>query len=850
MTTMEQWAVTVNGDPRADRRGLTSGEAAERLARFGTNALPEAPRVGLWRRAVRQLRSSLIYILLFALVFDVAVWLREGAAGWPFEAVAIGVILLLNTVLGVWQEYRSEDALARLRAMSTPRVWAIRDGQLSHVEATELVPGDVVRVEAGDRIPADAEMLGERGLLVDESVLTGESVAVERSAGDAVFAGTLAIRGLGFAEVTRTGSQSAMGRIATMLGSVVADRTPLERRLDQFGHRVARYVFALAIVLAVSGVLFEGVDRLDEAILFAVAVAVAAVPEGMPAVLTLTLALGTERMSKRNAVVRRLSAVEALGSVTVIATDKTGTLTENVMTVQDVIGPRPDLAVRAMVLAADAEPDGGAGDPLELGLYRYAADCGVDVADERRRSTRTSERPFDAAWKFMRVTVDEDGHSVSYLKGAAEVLLQRCALDDNERATWSATVEEAAAGGYRILAFACGDGEVEHDLQWLGIALLWDPPRPEVPDAVAAAQAAGVRVLMITGDHPATAKAVAERIGIEASRALTGDDLDAMSIDELALALDEVHVFARVSPEHKLAIVDALKARGEVVAMTGDGVNDAPALKRSDVGVAMGLRGSDVSREVADIVLLDDNFATIVAAIEEGRSIYENIQKFIRFLFSTNVALVLLVGIGVLGAAFAGVRDDLGNILVPLTAAQLLWINVLADGPPALALALDRNPDVMRRPPRPTDEPLLDRPSVRFVLVTGAVKAALGLGLLVALPKAGFSSLETRSAVFLYEALAQLAFVYPARRALGRAVANRTLNLIIVMSIALQTATAFVPGLRSMLGIEVVTGGQWVWIAAAVAASWGFAEMYARLARRGQLQYRTVSNSSGVSIDR
>ncbi len=298
---------------------------------------------------------------------------------------------------------------------------------------------------------------------------------------------------------------------------------------------------------------------------------------------------------------------------------------------------------------------------------------------------------------------------------------------------------------------------------------------------------------MITGDHPATARAVADLIGISAGQTMVGDELDEIDVDQLAAAIDHVSVFARVSPEHKLALVEALKARGEIVAMTGDGVNDAPALKRSDVGVAMGQRGSDVSREVADVVLLDDNFATIVAAIEEGRSIYENIQKFIRFLFSTNVALVLLIGLGVLGAAFTGVRDDVGNILVPLTAAQLLWINVLADGPPALALALDRNPDVMTRPPRSTSEPLLDRFSLRFVLITGSVKAALGLGLLVVLPQLDFTSLETRSAVFLYEALAQLAFVYPARHAHGRSLPNRTLNLIVAVSIGLQLSTALAP---------------------------------------------------------
>jgi Ca2+-transporting ATPase len=813
-------------------RGLTTAEAERALAAHGPNALPEPKATPLWRRVGRQLRSSLIYILVFALVFDVAVWLREGGHGWPFEALAIGSILLFNTAMGLWQEYRSEDALSKLKLLATPMAWVVRDGALSHIPIVDIVPGDVVRLEAGNRVPADGRVLDAQGLMLDESILTGESIPAERSAGEELFAGTLVVRGNAFMEITRTGAHSAMGRIATMLGAVSTDRTPLERRLESFGQNVARVVLGLAVVLAVAGVAIDGVSRLDEALLFAVAVAVAAVPEGMPAVLTMTLALGTERMSKRKAVIRRLSAVEALGSVTVIATDKTGTLTENVMTVHELHSPNRDRALRAMVLAADAEPNSGAGDPLEHALYTFASTEGLDVSVVRDSAPRTSARPFDSAWRFMRVTVTENGVPVSYLKGAAEVLLDRSTLTQDEKTLWMDQIEGHARRGYRILGFACASGETEHDLEWLGVALLWDPPRAEVPAAVASAQAAGVRVLMITGDHPATAAAVAEQIGIDGAAVLTGDDLDRMSVEELADAARHVQVFARVSPEHKLALVDALKAGDDIVAMTGDGVNDAPALKRADVGVAMGQRGSDVSREVADMVLLDDNFATIVAAIDEGRSIYENIQKFIRFLFSTNVALVLLVGLGVIGAALTGVRDDAGNILVPLTAAQLLWINVLADGPPALALALDRNPDVMRWAPRRPTEPLLDRASLRFVLITGAAKAAIGLGLLVVLPQIDYTALETRSAVFVYETIAQLAFVYPARRVHGHVLTNRALNVIVVLSLALQVAVAFVPALRELLGVEPVSAALWLWICAAAATSWGVAELYTRLAAR------------------
>ncbi len=800
-------------------RGLTAGEAIERLARYGPNALPEAEPVRWWARVGRQLRSSIIYILLFALAFDVIIWISEGAHEWPFESIAIATILVFNTAMGVWQEYRAEDALARLRELAAPMVWVLRDGELTHLDAAVLVPGDLVRVEAGDRIPADGTLTSEQALQIDESILTGESVPVERGAGEEAFSGTLAVRGLAWIAVTRTGPESAMGRIATMLGAVEAERTPLERRLEHFGHRIARWIALLAVVLAVAGVGIEGIDRFDEALLFAVAVAVAAIPEGLPAVLTLTLALGTERMSHRKAVVRKLSAVEALGSITVIATDKTGTLTENTMTVADLDTTDRDRALRAMVLAADAEPQEGVGDPLEIGLYTYAAAHGVDPVTTRMDYTRQSVRPFDSAWRFMRVSVIEDGRTVAYLKGAAEVLLERSSLDSAERQRWHERIERTAAGGYRVLGLAWSPDDSEEQLTWLGSVSLWDPPRPEVHAAIASAQAAGIRVLMITGDHPATARAIATELGIPADRTLTGPDLDQLEPGELSDAVTDVHAFARVSPEHKLALVEALKARGEIVAMTGDGVNDAPALKRADVGVAMGQRGSDVSREVADLVLLDDNFATITAAIEEGRGIYDNIQKFLRFLFSTNVALVILVAVGVVGAAIGDLRDAAGDLLVPLTAAQLLWINVIADGPPALALGVDRNPGVMERKPRSSNAPLLTRAGLRFILVSGILKAALGLGLFFGLPELGYTGTEAVTAVFLYESLAQLAFVYPARRITAKPVTNRLLNWIVTITIILQLATVSIPGLRTVLGLHPLDPTAFALIAAALAVS-------------------------------
>jgi Ca2+-transporting ATPase len=823
-------------------RGLTSAEAQRRLARHGRNALPEPAPTSLWRRFLQQFRSALIYILLFALVVDLGIWVYEGAQGVPVESIAIGLILALNAGLGTYQESKAEAALARLKALAVAQVWTLRDGALVHLPSAELVPGDLVRIEAGDRVPADGTLLEGEGVMVDESILTGESVPVDKAPGAELFSGTLLVRAKGYVEVTRTGSASAMGRLATMIGTIQAEKTPLERRLHVFGGQIAKAVVALAVVLVVGGLFVEGVDRLGHVFIFAVALAVAAIPEGLPAVLTLTLALGVERMAKRKAIVRRLSAVEALGSVTVIATDKTGTLTENRMYVKGLDSPDPARAVRAMVHANDAEVATGAGDPLEIALLEYAQGQALDPAALGRECPRESSRPFDSTYKFMRATVREAGATASYLKGAPEVILARCRLTAAERKAWEERAERHAAEGARVLALACGAGEVEADLDLLGLVLLWDPPRAEVPAAMRQAQAAGIRVVMITGDHPGTALAVARAVGIAPTGVLTGAEVERLSREELREQVRTCNVFARVAPEHKLRLVEALREAGEVVAVTGDGVNDAPALKRSDVGVAMGQRGSDVSREVADLVLMDDNFATIVAAIEEGRSIYENIQKFIRFLFSTNVALVLLVVLGLGASWLFGVQDVAGGLFLPLTAVQLLWINVIADGPPALALALDRNPGVMAQRPRDPAAPLLDRASLQFILVTGAVKALVGVLILVLLPRFAYGPAATRTAVFLYESLAQLVFAYPARRITVRPLRNTALHVAIVLGAGLQLATITVPALRELLALEPLDARAILAVAAGVLASWGAAEL---LSRRHRGPVRHVVQPAG-----
>jgi Ca2+-transporting ATPase len=813
------------------QRGLTREDAQQRLAEFGPNALPEPGGVSQWQRWLRQFKSPLIYILLFALMLDLGLWLWEGAGRLPVESIAIGLILALNAGLGAYQESKAEEALTRLKALAMPSVWALRDGVLVHVPANELVPGDIARIEAGDRIPADGMLTHSQGVTADESILTGESLPIDKDLDEELFSGTLVVKGKGYIEVTRTGARSTMGRLAAMIGGIEASKTPLERRLGEFGNQVALAILALGLVLTIGGVVVEGIGHLGQVFLFSVALAVAAVPEGLPAVLTLTLAFGVERLAKRKAIVRRLSAVEALGSVTIIATDKTGTLTENRMYVRALDATDLTRALQAMVLANDAEIGTHVGDPLEVALLDHAASQGMDANHLIDSRPRVSSRPFDSAYKFMRVTVEENGRRVSYLKGAPEVLIARSTLPEAQKREWEAKVIAHAREGHRVVGLAWRGEESEEGVTFLGLVLLWDPPRPEVPDALRRARAAGIRVMMITGDHPATAEAVGRVIGIGTDRVLTGQDIDRLSPQDLREAARTVNIFARVSPEHKLRLVETLKDLGEIVAVTGDGVNDAPALKRSDVGVAMGQRGSDVSREVADVVLMDDNFATIVAAIEEGRNIYENIQKFIRFFFSTDLALILLMTAG-LGLAFLlGIKDPAGGtFLLPLTAVQLLWINFVADGPPALAMALDRNPGVMDRPPRLPAAKLLDGASLRFVAISAAAKALVGVAIIAAMPWLGYSLEETRTSLFVYESVLQLVFAYPSRRIGLAPLLNIWVHLAVWLGVGLQVLTLIVAPLRTLLGLVPISGVIFATIMLAALLTWGLAEIACRWA--------------------
>jgi Ca2+-transporting ATPase len=812
--------------------GLSTVEANDRLAHFGPNALPEKSPDPLWRRFLRQFNNPLIFILMFALAFDAGLWAYKGAHGWPIEGSAIALILLFNAALSLFQEQRSEAALARLKALAGAQAWVLRDGGLVRLPTHALVPGDWVRLEAGDRVPADGTLQNPHVALVDESILTGESIPVDKRHADEAFSGTLLVRGKTLLRVTCTGAASAMGRLATMLGDIQLGKTPLERRVDVLGRQIARWVLTLAALLCTLGIVAEGLSRAPEMIIFAVALAVAAVPEGLPAVLTVALALGVERMATHQAVVRRLSAVEALGSVTVIATDKTGTLTESRMDVRSLDALDLPRALTAVALANAADLSTGAGDPLDLGLLRYAATHGIDVARVREAHPIVAERPFDSAWKFARVTVRERDRTLSYLKGAPEVLLPRCELSDEDREAWTQKTCAYAQEGLRVLAIASAPGEAEYHLTLLGLALFWDPPRAEVRDAVRIALDAGIRVVMITGDSPETALAIARQIGVPGVRVLTGDDLGESQRPALQSALAGVNVFARVRPEQKLQLVESLQAQGEIVAMTGDGVNDAPALKRSDVGVAMGQRGSDVTREIADVVLLDDNFATIVGAVEEGRAIYENIQKFLRFLFSTNLSEVLLVAGGAVVAYSLHLRDSAGMLMVPLTAAQILWINLLTDGLPALALAFDRTSGVMEQMPRPPNSPLLDRPSVRFIAAVGVMNALLALGVLGLLPTFGYSLETTRAAAFHFIAVGQLFLTYPSRHTWVRPLSNPYLHVAVAGSLTIQLIAASIPAVSNLLGNAGIPAELWVVVLATVFMSWGLAEAVSRFVWR------------------
>jgi P-type Ca2+ transporter type 2C len=888
------------------QRGLSTEEARARLERYGPNELEAERPVPAWRRFLAQFRDTLVILLVIATAISVGLWAYERDSALPYEGIAIFTIVLLNGVLGYVQESRAERAVAALRAMSAAEASVVRDGERGSIPAAELVPGDVILVEEGDTIPADARLIESTALQASEASLTGESLPVQKDVrpieevvglGDrsnVVFSGTVATYGRGKAVVTATGMQTELGKIAGMLRRTEDEATPLQKELDRTGRLLGAIVLVIAAVLVATILLVEGVREpaaIFDVLILGVALAVAAVPEGLPAIVTAVLAIGVQRMARRNAIVRRLPAVETLGSATVIASDKTGTLTKNEMTVRTVVtaSGRADLggtgyapegelrrdgqpveddalraeverALRAADLANNAtlsHSDGRwsvQGDPTEGALIVAARKAGLSPESLDARFERVGEVPFSSERKLMS-TVHKDAEKperlAAFAKGAPDVLLPRCSheivddearpLTDERREEIRGENERLASEALRTLGVAFRslppgelegevDDHIERDFVFLGLVGMIDPPREEVKDAVDLAKGAGIRPMMITGDHPKTAAAIAEELDISTEgRAITGAELEMLPDEELEREVRQTPVYARVNPEHKLRIVRALQNNGQVVAMTGDGVNDAPALKTADIGVAMGITGTDVSKEAADMVLTDDNFASIVAAVEEGRSIFANIQKFLRYLLSSNIGEVFTVFFGVVLAGVIGLRAEGGAaVALPLLATQILWINLVTDGPPALALGLDpADPKVMNQPPRPQGYGVITRRMWAGIAFVGLIMAAGTLLVLdFALPGGlieGSGDLPyARTMAFTTLMLFQLFNVPNARSdeqsAFHGLFRNPWLWGAVLLSLLLQFLVVYAPFLQPAFGTVALNFGDWL-LCAAVASS-------------------------------
>lgn len=876
--------------------GLTDAEAARRLAVDGPNELVGRPPVPAWRRFVAQLQDPLIYLLLAAVVVSLVAWWVEGRHGWPFDALVIVVIVLVNAVLGYVQEARAASAVAALTSLSSTTAGVVRDGRQLRVPVADLVVGDLLVLGEGDAVGADARLVSAASLRMAEAPLTGESETVLKEVAalsepaalgdrlDLVFSGTAVAQGVGRALVTATGMATEMGGIAGMIDAAVEQPTPLQREIARVGRMLGVAVVVIALVVMASVALTTDIDSGQELVtvlLLGVSLAVAAVPEGLPAILSVVLALGVQRMAEHRAIVKRLSSVEALGSASVICTDKTGTLTQNEMTVQAVVtasgeaavtghgyapdgevvvdgaaltdGPQYDEVVVVLSggtlasTAAVVEEDGGwtaHGDPTEAAFLVAERKLGSDRWREERFS-RVAVVPFTSDRKLMsslEADAERDGKLAVITKGAPDVLLSRCThrlvagqerpLDDTARAQVLADVERLSDQAYRTLGVGfrrldvttppAVDESVESGLVFAGMVGIIDPPRATASGAIEQAHRAGVRVIMITGDHPHTAARIASDLGIApvGSPVLTGVALDALDDEGFAEAVRTVSVFARVSPAHKLRIVDALHADRTLVAMTGDGVNDAPALKAADIGVAMGRSGTEVAKEAAAMILADDDFATIVEAVREGRGIFANIRKFLRYLLSSNMGEVLTVFLGVVAAQALGLVDAAGSPVLPLLATQILWVNLLTDAAPALAMGVDpQTDDVMARPPRRITDRVIDAAMWRGVLLVGLVMALATLATVDLMLPGGFVDGDqtltvARTAGFTVLVLAQLFNCFNARSetasAFSQLFTNRWLWAAIGLSLLLQVAVVHLPFLDRAFHTTPLTLDQWL----------------------------------------
>jgi Ca2+-transporting ATPase len=822
----EEVSAALAVDPR---RGLSGEEAARRADVFGPNELEEGARRPLWRMFAAQFADFMIMILVAAAVIS-------GVVGEPIDSLAIVVIVVLNAVIGAVQEFRAEKAMAALKKMAAPAARLLRDGDVHTLPADALVPGDVVMLEAGNVVPADMRLLETARLQVDEAALTGESHAVDKQteplAGAGLplgdrrnmsYKGTIVSYGRGSGVVVATGMTTELGKIALLLRGAETVKTPLQKRLARFGQRLAIAILGICAIIFAAGLL-RG-ERVVLMFLTAVSLAVAAIPEALPAVVTVLLALGARKMSRSAALVRRLPAVETLGSVTFICADKTGTLTKNKMSVERLfadgewrerLDTSGEAAVwerfgQAMALNNDAGPDASgkiAGEPTEAALYRAALEAELDPKAVQEKRPRLSEIPFEAERKRMTTFHPLGDKVIAVTKGAPEQVIEQCShlftaagpvAIDKEKVLGEA--ERKAAEGYRILAFAFRrydtlpesptPDEAERGLTFLGLAALIDPPRDEVPQAVADCQSAGIMPVMITGDHPGTAGAIARRLGImrDGEIVLTGQQLSELSEDEFEAEVEKVRVYARVSPEQKIKIVRALQEMGEFAAMTGDGVNDAPALKQADIGVAMGLKGTDVAREAADMVLLDDNFATIVKAVREGRRIFDNIRKFIKYTMTSNSGEIWTLFL----APFLGLP-------IPLLPIHILWVNLVTDGLPGLALAAEPSErHIMQRPPRRPNESIFAHGMWQHMVWVGLLIGGLSIMSQAWAFRAGSGHWQTM--VFTVLTVSQLFHALAVRSerdslfAIGL-MSNRPLLGAVLLTLGLQLAVIYTPFLN------------------------------------------------------
>ena len=822
--------------------GLTAAQVAERKAQYGENRLREKKKKTTFQRFIDQFKDVMILILIAAAIVSFVLVVVDQHWGELFEPALILLIVILNAIMGVYQEGKAEKALDALKNMSAPHARVIRDGKETIIDAADLVPGDIIKLEAGDFVPADARLLQSTSLKSEESALTGESVPSEKDAavlvdekapiGDRtnmVFSGCSITYGTATAVVTGTGMSTEMGKIANLLDGEGDSQTPLQKKLAELGKYLGIVALAACAVIFVVGI-FSKTMEIKDVFMTAVSLAVSAIPEGLPAIVTIVLSIGVQRMVKKNALIRRLPAVETLGSASIICSDKTGTLTQNRMTLvkayvdgqsntEDISSENSE-AVRKLLLHGALCCDGSVvwgedgseqhlGDPTETSIVLAAHKNGMPKEEINKQYPRVAGIPFDSDRKLMTTVNVMDGRNVVIVKGAFDMLAARCVQGD--LAIAKRITEQMSENALRVLAIACKvvdtvpenptSEELENGLTFLGLVGMIDPPRPECKVAVATCRRAGIKPVMITGDHVVTASAIARELGIleDGDRAITGAELDAMSEEELDANVEKIAVYARVSPENKIRIVKAWQKKGQVVSMTGDGVNDAPALKAADIGCAMGITGTDVAKGAADMTLTDDNFATIVDAVQEGRGIYANIKKVVGFLLGTNIGEVITVFVAMLLW-----RET------PLLSMQLLWINLVTDSLPAIALGMEPvEPDVMDHKPKPKHEGLFANGLGVRVVLMGAMFAALSLAAFYFGKTLGGTTAHGQTMAFMTLATSQVLHAFHMRsdKSLFKigAFGNSKLNLAALASILLVALILFTPGVQTAFGLVYLT---------------------------------------------